>query len=364
MIPLFYPYIPKEAMTELSQVLASRWIGQGPKVDLFEKEFNEFFNLSYSVAMNSGSSALETAYELANIQAGDEVISTPLTCSATNIPLLRLGAKIVWADILEDTLCIDPDDVFKKVNSKTKAIVQVHLGGIEAGLDLGSVQVGEYSTDHAVPIISDACQALGVFKGNYTCCSFQAIKHITTGDGGMLIVNYEKDYKKAKLLRWFGIDREKKIVNDWQCYKERKMTFDIDILGYKRQMTDIAASLGIVGLIHYNELIAYRKKLFNLYRENLKDVDGIKIIDGKNNTYWLMTILVENRNNFAKKLTSNNIDTNLVQIRNDIYKIFGGQRADLPVLNSIEEKYISLPLNMKVTETDVNYICDIIKSGW
>lgn len=344
MIYLFYPYLPKEAIDEVVDTLKSRWIGQGAKVDKFEQDFSKKFKQKYCVSVNSGSAALETAYELAGIASGDEVISTPLTCTATNIPLLRMGARIVWADINRDTLCLNRKDVLNKITKKTKAIVNVHLGGIES--DLGSMPV---------PVISDAAQALGIFKGDYTCNSFQAIKHITTSDGGMLVVNKQSEYKKAKLMRWFGIDREKARRNGWQAYKNREMTFDIKILGYKRHMTDIAAGMGIAGLKHYDEVIAYRKKLFDLYKKALK----VQVIDGEKNTYWLCTVLLNNRDVVAKKLWQNNIETNLVQIRNDVYKIFGG-RVKLPVMDEVEDKYLSLPLHMRVSTNDVLQISNII----
>lgn len=362
MIDLFYPYVPDEAITEVIKVLHSRFIGQGPMVDRFEREFALYFHTPYAVSTNSGTSALDTAYDIIGIKRGDIVISTPLTCTATNLMLLRRQARIVWADIREDTLCIDAQDIIHKLEKyKAKAVVQVHLGGIQADTS----QVKKVYPD--IPIVSDSCQALGIFTGDYSCCSFQAIKHITTGDGGMICfhsLNAERDRNNARLLRWFGIDRNKKIKNNWQAYRERQMTFDIKLPGAKRHMTDIAAAMGIVGLKHYNHVIEYRKRLFDLYKSYLSKINGIKLIDGAVNTYWLLTVLVERRDDFARMLFEADIDTNVVQVRNDIYKIFGGKRAELPVMNKIEESYISLPLNMKVTEEDVHYICGKIKEGW
>jgi dTDP-4-amino-4,6-dideoxygalactose transaminase len=352
MIDLFYPYVPTEAIQEVSDTLKSRFIGQGTRVDKFEKDFEKKFDVKYAVSLNSGTSALETAYDILNLNEGDEVISTPLTCTATNLPLIHRGVKIVWADISPDTLCIDPKDIKRKLTGRTKAIVNVHLGGVEN--DIG---------EQPVPIIADSAQALGIFKGDYVCCSFQAIKHITTGDGGMLICPNEQDYRKAKLMRWFGIDREAKQKANWQAYKTRQMTFDIEMVGYKRQMTDIAAGMGIVGLRHYDRIIEHRTRLANLYSERLKSTD-VKVINAPKNTWWLFTVLVEDRDNFAKLMTENGIDTNLVQVRNDLYRIFGGKRADLPILNYIESRYISLPLTMKTTEEDVCYITDVIRRGW
>lgn len=337
----------------VDDVLRSRFIGQGPKVDQFEKQFESFFGVPNAVSMNSGTSALETAYELLDIQKGDEVISTPLTCTATNLPLLRRGAKIVWADVRSDTLCIDPIDVREKITEKTKAVVQVHLGGIKANAKVSHL-----------PLVSDACQALGIFEGTFTACSFQAIKHLTTGDGGMLVCDDDAYVRPAKLLRWFGIDREKKIANQWQAYKERKMTFDIELPGTKRHMTDIAAAMGIAGLGVYCDMMDYRMNLFSIYRERLDLIDGITILDGDTNTCWLCTVLVDKRDDFAKMLFEADVDTNVVQVRNDIYKVFGGKRADLPTLNAVEERYLCLPIGNHVSGDDVHYICDQIEKGW
>jgi len=353
MINLFEPYIPKETIEAVSDVLRSRFIGQGPKVDQFEKEFEKFFNVKYAVSVNSGTSALETAYDLIGLQKGDTVISTPLTCTATNLPLLHRGCKIVWADILEDTLTIDPEDVKRKITEKIKAVIQVHLGGVKA--DVGKLDI---------PIISDAAQALGIFTGSYTTCSFQAIKHISTPDLGMIILNNAEEAHKAKLMRWFGIDREAKQKNSWKAYVNRMMTFDIEMMGYKRQPNDMVATMAIVGLKHYHEVLNHRKKIFNIYKEQLKNIDGLKLIDGKENVYWLATLLVKNRDEFSKMMFEADVDVNLVQIRNDRYKIFGKLCENVPIMDKIESQYLSIPIGMNVSENDANYICDTIKKGW
>lgn len=353
MINLFQPYVPNEAIEQVSKVLRSPCITQGSKVNLFEFEFASLFKVSNPVSVNSGTSALEIAYDLIGLKKSDEVITTPLTCAATNIPLLHRKVKIVWADIKPDTLCIDPVDVRSKITDKTKAIVQVHLGGV--GADVGKVHI---------PVVSDACQALGIFTGDYTCCSFQAIKHITTADGGMLVVKNIEEYHKAKLMRWFGIDRERPIANEWQSYRTRMMNFDIEVLGSKKHMNDVDAAMGIAGLAEYNNILYSRRKLFNLYKKLLEGVPGIRLVDGLVNTYWLCTLLVDSRDDFAKMLFEAGVETNLVNVRNDVYKIFGGKKSDLPVLNKLESMYICLPIGMHVTEENVEYICEKIRKGW
>ena len=352
-IPIFYPHVPKNLHSMLGEVLKTKWLGQGPLVDKFEKEIGDKFNLKYPVFVNSATSALELAYTLLDLKAGDEVISPVFTCTATNTPLVRRGIKIVWADIDPHSLVSTEKLVFEKITGKTKAIIGVSLGGIKCDL-----------SGFGIPVIIDAAQAIGHNNGDMTIYSFQAIKHFTTGDGGLLNVNDEKLYKRAKLLRWFGIDREKKQQNDWQAYKHREMTFDIEEPGFKYQPTDIDATFGLAGLAEYDEILEYRKNLFNLYKNELDWYKGIEVVDGPDNVCWLCGLILHDmdRDKFASKLLDKGIETNLVQLRNDIFKIFGGKRQDLPNMNMIEDKYIYIPLHTRMTFKDAHYVIDTIKS--
>lgn len=361
LIPLFWPYMDKNIRKAVDAQLQTRWLGQGPKVDEFEKEFGEKFGYKYCVAVNSGTSALELAYHLLGLKKGDEVIVPVLTCSATNVPLARRGVKIVFADIDPDTLNVDWEDVRKKVTKKTKAVVPVNLGGYDAFIQT----YGAYGPGKSrIKIITDSAQMLDSTKGNMIVYSFQAIKSMTTGDGGMLVLDNEKDYKRAKKLRWFGIDREARQKNGYQMYKGREMTMDIDEPGYKYQMTDIAATMGIEGLKAYDKIQKHRRSLYQAYVKEFDKLPQIYAVGSQmyQSTPWLMTILVEDRDRFAAYLKEWNIETNLVQIRNDIYKVFGGKKQRLPGMNLIDNKYISLPLNARVTLKDVEYICRVIRN--
>jgi len=351
MIPLFYPYIPKEKiLREIEDTLNGRWLGQGPKVNKFEQRFGEVFNYKYPLMVNSGTSALELAYHLIGLRSGDEVIVPILDCTAGQMGLKRLGVNIVFADI-DDSLNINPDDVEQKITSKTKAIVGVHLGGIPFNSKLN-----EICKRHNIPLIVDAAQHFTHCEGDYICYSFQAIKHFTTCDGGMLVLSNEEEYKRAKLLRWFGIDREIKEKNNYQAWQRREMTFDVFEAGFKFQPTDIDASFGLAAIDDIDMIIQYRKELAELYVGNLP-TQCIPICGG---TYWLMGILAEDRDNLAEYLTSNGVDNNLVHLRNDIYTLFGAERLNLPNMNRLEDKYLYLPLNTKVTKNDVLYICKLI----
>lgn len=351
MIPLFYPYIPKEKiLKQIEDTLEGRWLGQGPKVNIFEKKFADIFNYKYPLMVNSGTSALELAYHLIGIKEGDEVIVPILDCTAGQMGLKRKNVNIVFADI-DDNLNIDPDDVELKITPKTKAIVGVHLGGVPFNSKLNDI-----CKKYNIPLIVDAAQHFTHCEGDYICYSFQAIKHFTTCDGGMLVLNNKDTYKRAKLLRWFGIDRELKEKKNYQAWQRREMTFDVFEAGFKFQPTDIDACFGLAAIDDLEFIVSHRKKLAELYVKHLP-VQCKPICGG---TYWLMGILTEKRDELAEHLTKFDIDNNLVHLRNDIYTIFGGKRLNLPNMNKLEPKYLYLPLNTKVTESDVLFICQKI----
>jgi len=363
-IDMFYPFyngkeIQKAIKKFFPEDMSNKWIGQAKLVDEFEEKFKEKFGLSYCLMTNSGTSALWLAYHLVGISEGDEVITPVLTCTATQMPLMHMKARIVFADIKPNNLTIDPKDVEKKITKKTKAIVGTTLGGIP--LDEKIFQIGE---KYKIPIIVDSCQSLGYNKGDYICYSFQAIKHITTCDGGMLVVKNKDQYKRAKLLRWFGIDREQKTKKGWKNWERRKMTFDIEEPGFKFQPTDLDALLGLIGLKDIDKTMWHRQKLVDAYKSQLKGIPGIKLFDDEGSTNWLFGILVENRDKLAKKLEEAGIETNVVHLRNDIFKVLGGKRKNLPGMNKVEFNYLYLPLHQNMAIQDVNYIIKLIKGGW
>ena len=196
-VPLFYPHIPKSSIKSLKKVLAGRWIGQGPLVDIFEKQFQKKFTKNLPcIAVGSGTDALHLAYLLAEIKKNDEVICPLFTCTATNIPLLYIGAKIKFADVDPDTLHISIDHVKKLITKKTKAIVFVNYGGLPCDLK----ELNSIAKKNNIKLIQDAAQSLGstyndkpiTEYSDFTIFSFQAIKHISSGDGGLLCLKNKK----------------------------------------------------------------------------------------------------------------------------------------------------------------------------
>jgi perosamine synthetase len=364
-VVLFHPYVPEGTGEAVAEVLRTRWIGQGPKVDQFENEFSELTHGVASVAVGSGTDALHLAYLLAGIQPGDEVITPVFTCTATNLPLLYIGAKPVFADIDPKTMNISPESIRAKITHRTKAITTVDYGGLPCDYD----QIELIAKEFNLKIIDDAAHAVGAeYKGrkigeiaDFTTFSFQAIKHITTADGGMLTIKDPSLLEKAKRLRWFGIDRVAKQGGIWAN--------DINEIGYKYQMTDIAATMGLFGLQDLEKILTHRRKLLAIYMTELNGLDGLynvgsESLEDRTHAAWVHTVLVEDRDSLQAKLLSNEIESAPVHYRNDMYSVLGGRSTEFTNMDSIESKYLVLPLHMHVTESDAHRICKVITDGW
>ena len=176
----------------------------------------------------------------------------------------------------------------------------------------------------------------------------------------MLICKNKKDYLKAKRLRWFGIDRDRKAQYGWQAWNSRGVTSPQNEVGFKYQPTDIDAAIGLAALKTFDITQEHRHKLSNLYRMCLSDIKEVELLQKSDSADWLFMIKIKDRNKLAKYLFDNNIETNVSHIRNDIFKVFGGHRLDLPNLNLVEKQYLCLPINNHINEIDVLHICNII----
>lgn len=360
-IVLFKPNVPKNALAYISKVLNSRWIGQGPVVEEFERKFEEKFgDGSTAVSCGSGTDALHLAYILAGVKKDDEVICAVFTCTASNLPALYIGATAIFADVDPDTLNIDVSDIRKRISPRTKAIVFVDYGGLPA--DLATLK--SISAEYNLPLIEDAAHALGAtYEGksigsisDYTVFSFQAIKHITTGDGGMLMIKNPEKVDEAKRLRWFGIDRNQKFNGVWEN--------DISEIGYKYQMNDIAAAMGLAGLEEFDEMLLHRKMLFSSYASRLSKIPEISVLgDGEIDSHaaWLLTVMVPDAMKLRDFLFESAIESGQVHFRNDRYSIFGERRTDLSNMDSVESSYLVLPLHSHLSLQDINYVCDKVE---
>lgn len=359
-VVLFKVFMAENVMGPVTKVLASGYIGQGPKVDEFEKELGKFLHNPYVFTVNSGTSALHLSLRLANVGTGDEIITTAMTCTATNWAILHAGAKIVWADIDPNTGNIDPQSVKKNLTSKTKAIMVVDWGGYP--VDINAIR----KAAPGISIIEDAAHAFGsVYKkkmvGNaadFTCFSFQAIKHLTTIDGGAVAVRKKKDYDRGILLRWYGIDRKAERRTD------ERIEIDVPEWGYKFHMNDVNATVGLENLKHVKKILAAHRDNALFYKNQLKGVKGVELMQeskGDLSSYWLFTIKVKNRKEFMDYMKKNNVMVSQVHRRNDTHPTVAQFKKALPGVDKFTSEMICIPVGWWITKKERKRISDLIK---
>ncbi|MCK4887035.1 MAG: DegT/DnrJ/EryC1/StrS family aminotransferase [Planctomycetes bacterium] len=360
-IPLFKVFMPESILEPLGKVLMSGYIGEGPRVEEFEHQLGElWFDNNNVLAVNNGTAALQLALRLAGVGHNDEVISTAMTCSATNEPIMAMGAKIIWADIDPWTANIDPEDVARKITPKTKAIMCVHWGGYPCDLD----ELNAIAAKHKIKLIEDACHSFGsTYQGkpigshsDFACFSFQAIKHMTTIDGGALVCKSEADCEKGRLLRWYGIDRKSK-------RKDLRCEADIIEYGYKFHMNDVTATIGLEQLKYVADTIKKHQANATIYNEafsDLKTVRPLRYKDNRRSAYWLYTMRVKDRCKFMEHMKKMGITVSQVHARNDMHTMFKDFRAELPGVDEFISEQISIPVGWWLTDEDLTTIVNAV----
>ena len=320
----------------LNEVILSGFITQGPQVDKFESKLKEYFNNEYVLTLNSATSGLTLALKLL-IDSNDDwpgfnkeedyVLSPALTCFATNAAILSHGCKIKWLDTDNMNANISIEDLKQKLNKKKKIVYLVHWGGYPVDLDTIKQLQDDYYKKYGYrfKVIEDCAHAFGAtYKGkklgnhdNICVYSLQAIKHLTTGDGGLIILPNKELYERAKLLRWFGIDRDKRNYNR----KDFRLENDIVEWGYKFHMNDINATIGLYNLPHIHNLLTKNRNNYKYLYEHLKMVKDIILFENKDNresACWLFTMRVNRKNEFIEKMKEYGIVTSQVHNRNDL----------------------------------------------
>jgi len=390
-IDLFKVFMAPTAAEEVSKVLNSGYIGQGPKVEEFESQLKTMFRHDYISTLNSGTSGLHLALHLLkkpakNIQTyhgvaatesswpgwepGDEVLATPMTCTASNWPILANGLKIKWVDIDPTTLNMDLDDLARKITPKTKVIMLVHWGGYPNDLDkIKKIQQEAYFRFGFKPaVIEDGAHSFGSeYKGkpigthgNLTMFSLQAIKHITSIDGGLLLSPHKELHRRGRLIRWYGIDRDGD-RKDFRCEA------DVEEWGYKFHMNDVCATVGIENLKHIKDIVGKHRENAEFYDKQLQNVEGVTLLkreEGHNSAFWIYSMLVENRDGFYKWMDECGISVSQVHERNDKHTCVREYRTALPQLDRTIGKIVSIPVGWWITSEEREYIVECIKKGW
>lgn len=366
MINFFNTFIDKQAFSSIKNVLKTTFLSEGKLVREFESQLAKTLGLINPIAVNSGTASLHLALDLAGIGEGDEVITTPQTFVATALAIIYQRAKPVFVDIQYETGNIDSAKIEQKITKKTKAIMVVHWGGYPCDMD----EILSIAKKHKLIVIEDAAHALGAaYKTKpvgsispFSCFSFQAIKHVTTGDGGAVCCLDRETAQKGFAKRWFGIDR---VNSQPSILGERQ--YDISYIGYKYHLTDYGAALGLANLQGFKKRLTKRRKNVALYDKQLAKIPGIKLFQYKKNrqsSYWLYGMHVEKRVDFIQALKSRGVPTSVVHQRIDHNSIFGGMTKGLLNQERFNDDQINIPIHDKLSDNDINYIINSIKKGW
>jgi len=364
-IPYGHQWVDKSDIKAVLNVLKSDWLTQGPIVEQFEKAVAKYCGAKYAVAFSSGTSALYCAYRVVGIDEKDEVITTPLTFVATSNMLAMLGAVPVFADVDEETLTIDPREIEKKITKKTKAIVTVDFAGHPCEYD----EILKIARENNLFLIEDACHAMGArYKGkkigsfsDMTILSFHPVKHITTGEGGMVLTNNKDFYEKLKILRSHGI--EKKPENGAWYYEITEPSFNFRI-------TDLQCALGMSQLKKISGFLKKRREIAGIYSKALNNIKEIILPKEKDYTEsaWHLYPIQINKAN-RKKIFDNLQKIGIgVQVHymplhlHPFYqKKFGYKNGDFPASERYYERTISIPLFPKMKMNEINYVIQNIK---
>lgn len=374
-LPLSKPTLKKEEINEVVSSMKSGWITTGPKVIEFEKRLQEYTGAKHCIVLNSGTAGLHIALIALGIKAGDEVITTPMTFAATVNVIEHVGAKPVFVDINPDTMNILEDQIEKKITKKTKAIIPVHFAGQPCDMD----RILSIAKKHKLAVIEDAAHSIGTeYKGrkigtlsDMTVFSFHPLKNITTGEGGLITTKSDKLNEELRLLRFHGIT-----ASAWDRYsKKGKVQYELVIPGFKYNMLDIQAGIGIHQIGRLDGFIEKRTKLAELYNRELKNCDGISIpgvVDYDCRHAWHLYIIKVNleklkisRNEFIDELKKFNIGTGIhfpaIHIQPYYRKKYGYKKNDYPESAFVSDRIISLPLYPRMKAADVKYVSNAIK---
>ena len=370
-LPYYQPLIGEEEIKEVVDTLKSGWLTMGPKTIEFEKLIGEYTRAKNAIAVHSCTAALHLSLIALGIGEGDEVITTPYTFASTGNVIVHTGAKPVFVDTERETYNIDPEKIEEAVTPMTKVIIPVHYAGQPC--DMKAIM--EIARDNDLFVIEDAAHAIGAKYENKkigtfsttTCFSFYATKNMTTGEGGAITTNDDELAEKLRILRLHGISKDA-----WKRYSEKgSWYYEIEECGWKYNLTDIQAALGMHQIKKLDKFIEVRRSYANIYNKELEKVDGIITPKEKTNVkhvYHLYPILLENysRDKFIEKMQEKGIGCSVHFIPLHLHpfykRIFGFKKGNFPNIEWAYEREVSLPLYPKMEEEDIEYVITSIKN--
>ena len=369
-IPFSRPWIDGTEIEAVSQVLASKWISTGTKVREFERAFAEYLGVKHAIAVSSCTAALHLSLVVAGVGNGDEVITTPYTFTATAEAIRYVGAKPVFVDIHQDTLNIDTSKIEQAITAHTKAILPVHIAGIPCDMDA----LRDVCQSYNLTLIDDAAHAIPTeYRGQHigsigdlSAFSFYANKNLTTAEGGMITTNNDAFAKPLRTMRLHGIDKDA-----WSRQSERNIWhYDIATEGYKYNMTDIQAAMGLCQLMKLNKQHERRRNFAQTYQTELAKFPQIRTPIAPENPrehawhLYIIQLQTGNRDDFVASLRAANIECSVHYIPLHLFEFYqeryGYSVGDFPCAEAAFERVVSLPLHPGLTETDIHIVIEAI----
>ena len=368
------PLIEQPEIDEVVASMKSGWLGTGPKVHKFEEMFREYKRTKYAMALNSCTAALHLSMLAIGLQPGQEVIVPTMTFAATANAVIHAGGIPVFADCQRDTMNIDPEDIEKKITQKTKAIIPVHFAGRACNMDA----IMAIAQKHHLKIIEDCAHAIeteyhgrkvGTF-GELACFSFYVTKNIVTGEGGMAITNNQDYADKIKILGLHGMSKDA-----WKRFgDEGYKHYQVVYAGFKYNMMDIQAAIGIHQLPRVDRYWRRRQGIWNRYNEafqNLPVFTPAPIESNTRHAYHLYTLMLDidhlniTRDQFLDEMTRHKIGVGVhysaLHLHSYYQRTFGYQRGDFPNAEWVSDRTVSLPLSAKLTNEDVEDVIEAVK---
>lgn len=366
------PKIEQEEIDEVVECLKSGWIGTGPRVNEFENAFCGYIGSKYAIALNSCTAALHLSMLISDVSIGDEVITTPMTFAATANAILHAGAKPIFVDVEKDSMNIDPSLIEKAISPKTKAILPVHFAGRPCNMD----HIMEIAQKNNLLVIEDAAHAVEAkYKGkkignigDMTCFSFYVTKNLVTGEGGMITTNNEEWSKKIKIRALHGMTSDARMRYANENYKH----YQVIAPGFKYNMMDIQASLGIHQLKRLDKNFDRRKEIWNIYNKAFENLPVTTPSEEKDTVHGrhLYTLLLDldnlkiSRDEFLGEIVRENIGVGVhfisLHLQPYFKETFGLKKDDFPNSAFISERTVSIPFSAKLTEKDVQDVINAI----
>lgn len=372
-IPYGHQWVDENDIREIIKVLKSDWLTQGPKIKEFEDALCKYTGAKYGVAVSSGTAALHIACLAAGIKPGDEVITSPITFIASANCVLYCGGKPIFADIQENTVNIDLEEIKKKINRKTKAIIPVHFAGHPCDLE----EIKEIAEKQNLLVIEDASHALGAEYKNskigsckysdMTIFSFHPVKSITTGEGGAVLTDRKDLYERLLLFRNHGItkDKEKMTKLDGPWY------YEMQELGFNYRLTDLQCALGISQLKKLDKFIERRREIVSIYNKELSGINEIILpiekpyVKSSWHIYYIRLKDSKKRKSVFEKLRKSDLGVQIhyipVHLQPYYRGKFGYKAGDYPKVEDYYRSTITLPLYPKMTDGEIQYVVDILK---